>query len=314
MQVALGEFWMLHGFRPLVEVARDVARTPELGRLLPELISLDAAIRWSSPREPVVRSALFARLMALPQDEVDRALATLLARLRPAYERGGLDKSSPDFWAARASQQFPLPGGRVDRGIVSIYLLNLVRLEAGDATFIPAGVLHAYLEGRNVELMAASDNVLRGGLTPKHVDVAELSRILTFEATTPARLVPQGSPGFSAFRAPVEEFALERWELPSGARTAARRDPGPTTLLVLEGRVTLSWGADAGRGAPTVQSGSPDLTHPSAARTTARNATMTLERGGAVLVPASLRYQLHARADSVVFAATVPPRAAQNRS
>ncbi len=76
----------------------------------------------------------------------------------------------------RAADNFPLPGGHLDRGIFSIYLLNLVHLHPGQATFQPAGVLHAYLEGVNVELMANSDNVLRGGLTTKHVNVPELLR------------------------------------------------------------------------------------------------------------------------------------------
>ena len=95
------------------------------------------------------------------------------------------DKDSADYWALRAAENFPLPGGHRDRGIFSVYLLNLVHLRPGQGTFQPAGVLHAYLEGVNVELMANSDNVLRGGLTTKHVDVPELLRILTFEGGTP---------------------------------------------------------------------------------------------------------------------------------
>ena len=95
------------------------------------------------------------------------------------------DKDSADYWALRAAENFPLPGGHRDRGIFSVYLLNLVHLLPGQGTFQPAGVLHAYLEGVNVELMANSDNVLRGGLTTKHVDVPELLNILTFEGGTP---------------------------------------------------------------------------------------------------------------------------------
>ena len=78
-----------------------------------------------------------------------------------------------------------MPGGHRDRGIFSVYLLNLVHMQPGQGTFQPAGVLHAYLEGVNVELMANSDNVLRGGLTTKHVNVPELLKILTFEGGTP---------------------------------------------------------------------------------------------------------------------------------
>jgi mannose-6-phosphate isomerase len=98
-------------------------------------------------------------------------LNSLLSRLRA---KPLTDKDSADYWALRAAENFPLPGGHRDRGIFSVYLLNLVHLRPGQGTFQPAGVLHAYLEGVNVELMANSDNVLRGGLTTKHVDVPEL--------------------------------------------------------------------------------------------------------------------------------------------
>jgi mannose-6-phosphate isomerase len=81
------------------------------------------------------------------------------------------DKNDPGFWVVGASETFCPVDGHCDRGIFLIYLLNLVHLRPGQGTFQPAGTLHAYLEGVTVELMANSDNVLRGGLTPKHVDV-----------------------------------------------------------------------------------------------------------------------------------------------
>jgi len=73
----------------------------------------------------------------------------------------------------------------VDRGVFSIYLFNIVGVQKGDGVFQAAGVPHAYLEGQNVELMANSDNVLRGGLTPKHIDVPELMKHTLFEPVTP---------------------------------------------------------------------------------------------------------------------------------
>jgi mannose-6-phosphate isomerase len=72
-----------------------------------------------------------------------------------------------------------------DRGIFSIYFFNLVHLKAGQAVFQGAGLPHAYLEGQNVELMSNSDNVLRGGLTPKYVDVTELINHIHFESLVP---------------------------------------------------------------------------------------------------------------------------------
>ena len=78
--------------------------------------------------------------------------------------------------------------GNIDRGIFSIYLFNLVHLKKGEGIFQDAGVPHAYLEGQNVEIMANSDNVLRGGLTTKHIDVKELLKHVKCEATYPGYL------------------------------------------------------------------------------------------------------------------------------
>lgn len=81
-----------------------------------------------------------------------------------------------------------------DPGVIAAMLLNYVQLQPGEALFLGAGVPHAYLNGLGVEIMANSDNVLRCGLTPKHVDVPELLRIVRFEATDPGVLRPEASP------------------------------------------------------------------------------------------------------------------------
>ena len=120
--------------------------------------------------------------MTMPQDRADLLLNALVDRLATGRR---LIRTSPGHWAARASETFCPVEGHCDRGIFSIYLLNLVHLRPGQGTFQPAGTLHAYLEGVTVELMANSDNVLRGGLTPKHVDVLGLMGILSFDSGLP---------------------------------------------------------------------------------------------------------------------------------
>ena len=100
-------------------------------------------------------------------------------------------------WAARAALTYN-QGARIDRGIFSIYFFNLVNLHPGEAIFQDAGLPHAYLEGQNVEIMANSDNVLRGGLTPKHVDVPELMKHVRFEATNPRILMGDRAAGREA--------------------------------------------------------------------------------------------------------------------
>jgi mannose-6-phosphate isomerase len=97
-----------------------------------------------------------------------------------------------------------------DPGIVISLLLNRVSLHRGEVLYLPAGNIHAYLSGLGVELMAASDNVLRGGLTPKHIDVDELLDVLDFTPLPVPYLAPASSstPGVSVFRPDVPDFEL----------------------------------------------------------------------------------------------------------
>jgi len=235
--VALTEFWMLHGFRPLDQIAESFTGTPELNSLMPGFPQrLAAAGHDHAARRGLLRE-LYSSVMTLPQEQVDLLLNSLLSRLRA---KPITDKDCADYWAVRAAENFPLPGGHLDRGIFSVYLLNLVHLHPGQATFQPAGVLHAYLEGVNVELMANSDNVLRGGLTTKHVDVPELLKILTFEGGTPE--VFEGVTGGQerVYRTPAEEFELTRISLTPRSRYAGEAAYGPKALLVLQGSATLT--------------------------------------------------------------------------
>ncbi len=118
-----------------------------------------------------------------------------------------------------------------DPGIAVSLLLNHVRLAAGEALYLPAGNIHAYLEGIGIELMTSSDNVLRGGLTPKHVDVPELLSVLDFESRTVPRLTPETGPGVSIYR-------------PAGERLALARITGDAVTFVPDGEaIALSVGA-----------------------------------------------------------------------
>lgn len=239
VHAVLGDFWMLHGFRPLEEIAAWISATPEARSLMPDFPARVRAAGGDRRARSLLLRELYTHVMHLPQERVDELLDSLLERIRQGAEP---TKDSPEFWALRAASEFPLPGGRRDRGIFSIFLLNLVRLRRGQGTFQPAGVLHAYLEGATVELMANSDNVLRGGLTPKHVDVAELLRIVRFEdgPCQPMEGTACG-PGEFLYPAPVEEFALSVLRLDADA-PAARTAAGPEILLALEGPLAIAAG------------------------------------------------------------------------
>lgn len=125
-----------------------------------------------------------------------------------------------------------------DPGIVISLLLNRVTLKRGEALYLPAGNIHAYLSGLGVELMAASDNVLRGGLTPKHIDVDELLDVLDFRSIPVPYLTPinDGTPGVDVFRPGVPEFELVHIQADATpADSGASESPVPMRQVPLSG-------------------------------------------------------------------------------
>ncbi len=133
-----------------------------------------------------------------------------------------------------------------DPGVVISLLLNPVTLLPGEAMFVPAGGVHAYLHGVAVEIMASSDNVLRAGLTTKHVDIPELLRNVDYVAAPPIRIAPELFHGATkVFYAPVDDFELSVTDL-ADAEDHPLPGRGPRILLCLEGEVTVASSADGG--------------------------------------------------------------------
>lgn len=126
-----------------------------------------------------------------------------------------------------------------DIGVVVALLLNRVELRPGEATYLPAGNLHAYVRGLGVEILANSDNVLRGGLTVKHIDVPELTKVLDFTPATVAIIQPiEESPAESVFPTPAAEFRLSRIVVDEEPVVLSER--GPQVLLCIDGTVRAS--------------------------------------------------------------------------
>jgi mannose-6-phosphate isomerase len=130
-----------------------------------------------------------------------------------------------------------------DIAVLVALLLNQVRLEADDAVFMPPGNLHAYLRGVGVEVMAASDNVVRCGFTTKPVDVEELLRLLRYEVLVepvvrPARVAP----GVVSWEPPVREFRLVKAEVDDSTGPTKLPGFGPRIVVCLGGRVSLNDG------------------------------------------------------------------------
>ena len=133
-----------------------------------------------------------------------------------------------------------------DLGVVVALLLNRVLLRPGEAIWMPAGNLHAYLHGTGIEIMAASDNVLRGGLTTKAVNVPELLRVLRFDVLDDPVVPPvQVAPGVVTWSVPASEFALYRVQVHDSAAVVAA--PGPRIALCLAGVVRVDDGVAEAR-------------------------------------------------------------------
>jgi mannose-6-phosphate isomerase len=131
-----------------------------------------------------------------------------------------------------------------DPGVLVTLLLNHVVLAPGEAMFLGAGVVHAYTSGFGIEIMASSDNVVRAGLTPKHVDVQELLHIASFTPIPPPLWAPtEVGEGGECFDPPVDEFAL----LVGDAPLEGLAPDGPRIVLVLDGSVTVAAGGDEER-------------------------------------------------------------------
>lgn len=223
LMVALSDFWLLHGFKPGDNLRKTIEAVPGLQFLLPVF-------------EAGGYKGLYEEVMIMGQQKVNETLQPVLDKLIPLYNNNELKKDSEDFWAARAAVHF-CKDENYDRGIFSIYFFNLVHLKKGEGIFQPQGMPHAYLEGQNIEVMANSDNVLRAGLTDKHIDVPELMKHIAFEATHPNILNPP-SAFQRIFPSPAEEFELHQYRL-EGSELNIRTTTAEIWLL-LSGEVNVT--------------------------------------------------------------------------
>ncbi|MBN2510337.1 MAG: mannose-6-phosphate isomerase, class I [Spirochaetales bacterium] len=129
-----------------------------------------------------------------------------------------------------------------DPGCLGPLFLRVIKLHPGEGMYVPAGTLHSYLSGMGVELMASSDNVLRGGLTQKHIDIPELIKVLCFEETTPAILHPEsGNTCLLEYDTPAKEFHLSRIQGAADCLPLRLHNRGPSILLNTGDSVVCSW-------------------------------------------------------------------------
>ena len=226
MMVALSPFWLLHGFLPAKKAAEQLDNIPTLKD-------------FSSTFKTEGIKKGYQKWMEMPQTEVDIILAPLKKSLLDKPD-ASLNKISPDFWAKKAFHDFTREDGHFDRGIFSIYVMNIVHLQPGEAIFQDSGLLHAYLEGSNIELMVNSDNVFRGGLTDKYMDIPLLLDHLDFHPTLPNILKPLIiDQKEKRFIIPSSDFELKEYGLQKGDNLHIVPSAGPSIILCLHGSICL---------------------------------------------------------------------------
>ncbi len=210
------------GVPALEPVIRELSRTGD---------DSDGSPGTESPGAGAALRHAVELLLRWPEDRREAVVAGVRAAARDRLDGFPVERDIVLDLSAR----YP-----ADMGVLVALLLNPVRLEPGEGIWMPAGNLHAYLRGAGVEVMAASDNVLRGGLTPKYVDVDELMRVLRYEVLDDPVVRPvEIGAGVVTWPTPAEEFALTRVAVHAGSPPVALPGSGPRVVFCWRGRAVL---------------------------------------------------------------------------
>jgi mannose-6-phosphate isomerase len=229
MAVALTHFELICGFRPVAEIIENT-RLVAPGEFKRSLDRLE--------RDPsrVELSVFFYALISCDQRARARLLASASAGIRAILDSRTAPQGREGAfrWALKIMDIFP-----GDVGAMLPLVLNHIVLEPGQAAFIAPGELHAHLTGTCLEIMANSDNVIRGALTPKFVDLPELVSVLSFNPEKVLPVLPSiVAPCEEAYPTFVPDFELSRISVGSGRRYS-RRSRGPEILLCVSGRAEI---------------------------------------------------------------------------
>jgi mannose-6-phosphate isomerase len=260
---ALSPFWAVCGFRKISEILMLFRQ------ICPQQLRAELA-QLRGDQNPGGLKRFFSKLMTLGDKSRQKVIGEALSNLAK-----GIEHDIAYQWIQKLAEEYP-----EDIGIFSPMLLNLICLEPGEAIFLEAGILHAYLDGTGIELMANSDNVLRGGLTPKHIDVAELLNVLQFEEKPIHFIKPVSVSEFeTVYPCPAEEFVLSVINL---AAEGIYVSPAKRSVEIV-----------------LCTDGAAELTHLD------KKEVLSLNKGASALIPAAVpRYAL--KGEATLYKASVP--------
>ncbi|MFC0323504.1 mannose-6-phosphate isomerase, class I [Gallibacterium melopsittaci] len=265
MMIALSDFWLLHGFKSKDAILKTLYARPSL-------MSLAEQLETQSLKD------FYASVMQAPQTKLEQWLLPVIQANQVAYRENRLPLENPDYWVIYALEAMSIPLEKLDSGLLCFYLFNIVHLKQGEGIFQDAGIPHAYLRGQNIELMACSDNVIRGGLTPKYVDIPELLKIIDCSEITP-KVIPMAETkiGYSTYRTPSQDFALANLNYQSGSESDLVA-MSAEVLLVMQGKLQI----------------------------TAENQTLSVQQGEALFIEADTKYHIQGEEQGYAIIAKLP--------
>ncbi|UXN35380.1 mannose-6-phosphate isomerase, class I [Avibacterium paragallinarum] len=226
MMIALSDFWLLHGFRPKQAIIETLSARPSLAPLAEKL-----------KQQPL--ADFYATIMQADQTELANWLNPIIQANQSAYAQNQLSLDNPDYWVLYTMDAMQISPEKLDVGLICFYLFNIVEVKKGEGIFQDAGIPHAYLRGQNIELMACSDNVIRGGLTPKHVDIAELLNVIDCREVVP-QIIPVAplEQAIFTYSTPAKDFALTQITYEK-AQTHQLHSESAEILLVMSGEIKI---------------------------------------------------------------------------
>lgn len=221
---ALSNFFMLRGFAKEEDAIAQLSRFDSLKGL--------AAFYMEHGLKEFVKE-----IFSMDKAHFPALFDSIAQNCEDRYKSGAISKRDPLFWFMRAVAANKENGLPYDAGLLMILIMNLMYVPAGGVAFQGAGVPHAYLEDLNIELMANSDNVVRGGLTTKHVDVKELLAITVFESESPKLIAPMKIEGALEYQVSVPDFRLREYRLRQGEQIMATETENACLWMLYSGEV-----------------------------------------------------------------------------
>ncbi|OOH87216.1 mannose-6-phosphate isomerase, class I [Pasteurellaceae bacterium 15-036681] len=233
MMIALSDFWLLHGFRTEANIF-DALNQHESLKPIAEAI------------EQRSLASVYAEIMQADQAQLAEWLLPVVHVKREEYQQDKLKLDNPDYWVLYTMEAMGISEDKLDAGLLCFYLFNIVNVKKGEGIYQGAGLPHAYLRGQNIELMAASDNVIRGGLTPKYVDIPALLNTIDYREVTP-KIIPayEGDEPLHLYPTPeADDFALQHFEFKPFDEEQFTATSA-TILLVMSGSLYIDLGEDS---------------------------------------------------------------------